>query len=251
MNNLNQEIFKYVDSHSGSWADSTITTNYSKLVTINDIGWTDPDRVFKELSARKFSKYTIQTYFWIAKDFEEKVKKTQRFKQWIDSNRLKFKNCYKEKTKRITKIEYDSFLQMSREKASSYNFLVLTGHFGLRKSEALKARWEDFQNGRFCVQSGKGGKQRFLPRQFSIKLLKDKKEKGTIAVSPINFQFLKPFTPHDLRHYAVTNWINVDKLSLKEAALLAGHSSILTTARYVKADLSEIEEKLGLNEISL
>lgn len=242
MRPLKQEIFRYVDNKRGSWTDTTLSTAYSKLCTIDSIGWDDPAKVYKELSSQGYSNYTIQTYFWIAKDFEEQVKKTRSFHKWLKDNRLRFKNCYKEKTKRLTKPEFEVLL--GNAPVDLYNFLVLLGKFGLRKSEAFNACWEDFQDGRFCIRSGKGNKQRFLPRQWSQWLSVQNKE-GFIVPRSLNFsEFIKPFTPHDFRHYAVTSWVTDDKLNLKQAAVLAGHASILTTARYIKADLSEIEEKL-------
>lgn len=242
MKNLKQEIFRYVDNKRGSWSDSTISSAYSKLCTVDSIGW-EPSKVYKELSSQGYSSYTIQTYFWIAKSFEEQVKKTRSFHKWLKDNRLRFKNCYKEKTKRISREEFEAFLTIASE-GPLRDLLILLGRFGLRKSEAFNAKWEDFQDGRFCVQAGKGNKQRFLPRQWS-QWLNNEGKSGFILPRSFNFSdFIKPFTPHDFRHYAVTSWINDDKLNLKQAAVLAGHASILTTARYIKADLSEIEEKL-------
>lgn len=248
MKSLNQEIFHYVDSKSGSWSNSSISTNYSKLCTIDSISW-EPGKLYQELSTKGYANYTIQTYFVLAKKYEETIKKTYKFKKWIEDNRLKFKNCYKEKTRRLSDPEYQTLLK-SAPSNDLYNFLLLCGHFGLRKSEALAAKWSDFESGRFCVKNGKGNKQRLLPKQFSRNILKNQDIGDGAIISPLltNIMvanYIKPYTPHDFRHYAVTNWINRDKLNMKQAAILAGHASILTTARYVRTDLNEIEEKLG------
>lgn len=245
MNNYNLEILDYVSKRAGSWSDTTISTAYSKLCTVASIGWDNPDTVFSVLNGRGYSRYTIQTYFTVAQEFERETRATRRFEEWIKNNRLQFKNCYKEKTRRITHPAYEMMLKNAAS-TTHYNFLLLTGKFGLRRSEALSARWEDFHEGRLVVV-GKGNKQRILPRQFGQELLKDRKETGLIIPQPFRINFLSPFSPHDLRHYAVTSWVNDKKLNLKEAAVLAGHASTATTSRYIRTDLTEIEEKLNDN----
>lgn len=240
MKNLNQEIFSYVDSKSGSWAQSTIHTAYAKLCTISELGF-EPESLYKKLKTAGYSPYTIKTYFILAASYQKTKFNNQKIQTWMQSNRLYFKNSYKEKTKQITKSEYEKFLKESKSD-SFYNFLILTGRFGLRKTEVFNVKWEDFSHSGLWV-NGKGNKQRFIP--LSISILKNVKQQGFIIPSDLKYQdFIKPFTAHDLRSYAITSWGKQNNLSIKEAQIVAGHESILTTSRYIRTDLTEIGEKL-------
>lgn len=245
MENEQKELLDYVCSKSGSWATSTSRTAHAKLNTVIRLGM-EPTKLYTELS-RKFTRYTVLSYFILARDFEKSVKKTNQIEQWMQSNRIKFKGSYKEKTKKITTEQFNRYTQLAPSD-NCYNFLMLIGVAGLRLSEALSIKWEDIQGTRLCVMNGKGDKQRFIPIQSD--LLKSIKTSGFIIPKGFRYaKFIKEncegFTPHDFRAYAITSWIERG-LHLKEAALLAGHERIMTTEKYVRTDLNQIERKLGL-----
>lgn len=248
MNNLRQEISDYVNGRRGSWSDTTISTAYSKLVTCSSVGL-NPSSLYKKLETAGYSRYTIQTYFILARSFEEATKKTFAIRKWMQDNQLRFKNCYKPKIKRIETAEYETFLKKASDNTDLYNFLILLGKFGLRKSEAFNAKWEDFGLDAFCVQSGKGLKQRFVP--LGKELLKDPKQVGFILNRDLRywkfFGEIKPFTPHDFRAFAITGWVKERGLDLSEAAQIAGHARTDTTNRYIRNDLNKIKEKLNGN----
>jgi hypothetical protein len=106
MNNSEREIYKYVGTKRGSWSPSTIDTVSAKLVTINRLGL-EPQRLYSRLMENGYGRYTIQTYFVLARDFEEQTKKTSRIRKWMQDNRLCFKNSYKKKEKRMTEEQFE------------------------------------------------------------------------------------------------------------------------------------------------
>lgn len=248
MKSLNLELSHYVTKkteHDG-WSDTTATTAYSKLVTIIRTGL-EPNRLFETFKAEGYGRYTIKNYLLLAQKYEEDTKGTHSIREWLKSNRLKFKNCYKDKTKRIAPDQWTSYLSKTIT-ANERNFLILIGRAGLRKSEALAARWEDFDGGFLCISEGKGNKQRFVP--LLINELEDRRDQGLIISSRLKIsKFLNrigalAFTPHDFRSFAITQWVSAG-LHTKEAALIAGHSNTKTTERYIRTDLNEIKEKLN------
>lgn len=248
MISLNQEIFKYVEQKgsrlvdgvriTGPWADSTVSTNYGKLCTIDSIGWDNPEKVYTTLASKNFSKYTIQAYFWIGCVYEEEVKKTKKFRKWLHSNRHTFKNCYKKKSKRVLEDQFTEFLNKCPT-SDLHNFVVLMGKAGLRKSEALAARWEHISQDQLEVPNGKGGKQRFVP--FNKEWLKDVKEQGPVVPAKLNYwkffnDNFEGFTPHDFRSYYATKIVNIHGMSIEDARDLLGHDDIKTTAKYLRVN---------------
>lgn len=241
MKNCNLEILRYLEGKNGSWAPSTIHTAYSKLVTVSDC-LDSPGALFEKLSKQNYSRYTIKTYFTLAAQFETAVKKTTHFKDWISSNRLHFKHAYKKKNKVIKEQEVERFLEIARNvNKDFFNFMVLISKAGLRKSEALVVKWLDINNDKLEVRSGKGGKQRFVP--FDISWLVDSKNRDlddTIVPETLNVAVLikrhcGSFTPHDFRAFYATKLVSLG-MQIQDVAELLGHSTIETTARYLRAD---------------
>ena len=125
---------------------------------------------------------------------------------------------------------------------------------GLRLSELYRLRPSDVRDGSVHVRcepgaETKGGTARDVPvdaacvvhlravasqalpgeRAFRALLGRASKRAG---ISP-------PIIPHQLRHTAVSRWINVEGVSLSTAARRAGHASIRTTELYVHEVTSE------------
>ena len=148
---------------------------------------------------------------------------------------------------------------------------------GLRVAELVALEWRDVQiserKGSIVVRFGKGAKWRkikLIPiTRDAFNVLKAGVEPdprarvfqgprgpiGTRAVQHMLDKYapaarLEPLTPHMLRH---TFCKNLERLgaSLPEIARLAGHSSILTTQRYVTASEGDAEgamDRLGADE---
>lgn len=237
MNNLEQELSDYVDRREGSWSPTTSRTVYFKLRTCLDLGL-DPHRLYHKLLRRSYSPYTIKTYFILARSFEEEVLGTHSFKVWMSGNRLRFKNVYKKKTRKVNDIEYQGFLK-NASTDHLYNFLILTGRGGLRKMEALSAKWSDINGDRLEIRDGKGGKQRFVP--FDKSWLRSSSN-GYDLILPVTFNAQYSFkkagvnaTPHDFRSYYAEKIVNNGGMSIEDARDLLGHSDINTTAQYLRA----------------
>jgi len=229
MKNLNREILNYVANKRGAWSPSTIDTAYYKLCTIASIGL-EPSSIWSTLNSEGYSRYTIKTYFILAAQFEKHVKKTTKIFDWMQSNRLNFQNVYKTKTKSMTVETYENLLSEAFN-VEVYNFLILTGKAGLRKSEALNAKWEDIKNGELEVSSGKGNKQRFIPVDKAW--FRDAKEEGQIL--PFNFLYKGDFyTPHDFRSFYADRVVNMPGMSIEDARDLLGHTDIRSTVKYLR-----------------
>lgn len=235
MKNSDQEILNYVDSKRGSWSSSTIDTAFYKLRTITDSGLA-PKTLYASLKSKGLSPYSIKTYFILASQFEEAVKKTSKIRQWMSANRLSFKNVYKKKERAISDEQFEGLLAKAEGISFDlYNFLVLMGKAGLRKAEAFKVKFSNVKNNSLEVESGKGGKQRFVP--FNQEWLLP----TTFDILPKNLSYQKffdetEFTPHDLRAYYATKICNILGMSIEDSRVLLGHEDIRTTSKYLRAD---------------
>ncbi len=237
MKSLQQEILSYVSSKTGVWSDSTISTVYSKLITVLSTGL-QPDQLYKKLSSEGYSRYTIKMYFTLAQQYEADCYGTTRFQTWTQSNRLKFKNAYKKKVNSITDEQYASFLVKALEHSTDmYNLLILLGKAGLRKGEALGLTRDFIKDNQLEVRDGKGQKQRFIP--FNSQWLLGDASVIVSATMPY-WKFFKDhcegFTPHDFRAYYATKIVNLPGMSIEDARDLLGHNDIKTTARYLRAN---------------
>jgi integrase/recombinase XerC len=148
---------------------------------------------------------------------------------------------------------------------------------GLRVAELVALEWRDVQiserKGSVVVRFGKGAKWRKIPlrpvTRDAFNALRAGGEpdprtrvfqgpRGPIGTRAIQHMLdkyapaahLDPLTPHMLRH---TFCKNLDRagVGLPEIARLAGHSSILTTQRYVTASEGDIEramDRLGTED---
>lgn len=240
---MQTEISTYIATKV-EWARTTKITAGFKLKTILKFETFDPAKLIEALRGAGLGEYSVKTYMIVAADYEEYSLKTGQIKAFMKAKSHMFRNVYKEKTRSITKTQFKDLLDSARD-ASAFNFLVLTGLCGLRKSEALSVKWSDLEDG-FLVVTGKGNKKRLVP--FPVIALK---ETGHSQIVP-KFQSTKNLlatcalqvSPHDFRAMFVTRAVNEGILSIKEAAVVAGHESISTTSRYIRTDLNEIASKL-------
>lgn len=137
---------------------------------------------------------------------------------------------------------------------------------GLRKSEALRARWEDLrQSGELTLRHTKNGKDHvvWVPDWLMVGLEERRKAKGWIFVSPVTGSHykcckrawrticegagVKGLTMHDLRRTFAT-------LSLEGGATVAqvskalNHSSIVVTERYIHQRSEEAKKVFKIAE---
>jgi integrase len=246
MKTLEKEIATYVESKRDIWSPTTLRSVASKLHTLADCFSDGPAHCYRQLVRQGYGRYTIKTYFIIAGQFEKECRGTNKFCAFLQKQKSAFKNCYREKTRAIKPEDYERFLRTYADNPAMYNLLVLMGQAGLRVSEALSAKWSDIEDG-FLHVIGKGSKQRVIP--FNAKQLKKDRVNTGKIVGTCAFRYfferdLKPFTPHDFRAFFLTQVANHPELSIKDAAMLAGHSSITTTSRYVRSDINRVAKVL-------
>lgn len=243
-NLLKEEIESYVESKRDLWSPNTCRSTRYKLNTLST-HWSCPDRNFKSLKHSGLGRYTLQVYFVLASQFEQERFGTKRYAEFIKKQRAAFKNCYREKTRRLKQEEYERFCDSYREtNVRMFNLLILMGEAGLRVSEAESVRWENFKDGYLWVV-GKGQKQRCIP--FNVEKLI--KHDSNLVINHVAYRFffkrdLKPFTPHDFRAFFATKVANHPELGIKDAAFLLGHSNVNTTQRYVRVDMDRIARVL-------
>lgn len=249
--NLNKEIEKYVESKRGIWSNRTCASVGATLRSLA-VDFSNPRKNYAKLVDAGRSRYTIKVYFTIAAKFEREAGGSNRYGDFLKKEKSAFKNCYKDKTRILRPEDYARFLEMYQqaENHNMYNLLMLMGQAGLRVSEALNAKWDDFfQDGDdiYLKVIGKGSKQRAVPFE-PTRLLQTENKTGRI-VGTVAFRFLferdmSPFTPHDFRAYYATFIANHPELSIKDAAMLLGHADIKTTSRYVRSDIHRVAKVL-------
>lgn len=241
---LRTEIEKYVESKRHIWSATTLRSVHSKLRTLAP-RIDSPADAYKWLIENKYGRYTIKTYFIIASSFEGEVYNSSKFHTFLQKNKAAFKNCYQDKQRNLKPAEYETFLKKFEGKPQMWNLLVLMGRAGLRISEAKAVKWSDFSDGDLFIR-GKGGKVRKAPLEQGLL----KASGSEFVVTAFNHRKvfereLAPFTPHDFRAYYATQVANHPELNLKDAAMLLGHSSVMTTSRYVRSDYDRVKKELS------
>lgn len=239
-----KELDQYLDLKESYWARTTLKSVRAKLHTcLNAAPLFEPESLFEYLKGKDYGLYTIQTYFLICSRFEEEMLRRQAFASFLKKNRSLFRNAYQEKTLRMKTEEYLSYLKQAPSD-DIFNLLILLGRLGLRKLEAFNAKWTDISDG-YLVVVGKGGKIRKVPvleswfrgdHSFPYIAGRNRRRRAF-------FESL-PYSYHDFRSYYATTVANHQDLGLKDAQLLLGHSSIVTTQKYVRADLENAKRVL-------
>lgn len=184
---------------------------------------------------------------------------------------IKVQTEYASLTK-ITEIDVKQFMQRVLESKNKRNYAIvmICAYAGMRISEALSIRLQDFnlQTGECIIRNGKGNKQRtvFMNSKLILALreyVKERDKYSTAKLSPYLFvstkseklnrtvvnrifqQYSTVITPHQLRHFFCTNGIEKG-LSIHEIANQAGHSNIQTTLQYTNPDKVKLKEKMEL-----
>jgi integrase/recombinase XerD len=177
----------------------------------------------------------------------------------------------------LAKVEFkdvEKFRQLVLDRDTKRNYAIVTllSYAGLRISEALNLKIDDFNlvSRELLVKDGKGDKTRTVFINDKVKTalhswMKEREAKGIdnefIFVSnrnkpvdrtTINKLFKKyseivgkEITPHDLRHFFCSHAISKG-MSVHEVANQAGHSNIHTTLLYTNPSKSELIEKMNL-----
>lgn len=169
--------------------------------------------------------------------------------------------------------DVEKFRQLILESNNKRNYALITllAYAGLRISEALSLKMQDFNliSREITVWNGKGDKYRIVFMSDKVKTalqswLKERKQKRIYSdylfVSnrnkPLNRTTVnklfkayserlhKDITPHDLRHFFCSHAISRG-MSVHEVANQAGHSNIHTTLLYTNPTKDELIEKMN------
>lgn len=189
----------------------------------------------------------------------------------LKTDMLKVQTVYASPTN-VTELEVKQFMQRMLESKDKRNYAIvaLLAYTGMRISEALSIRLDDFnlQTGECIVRKGKGGKQRTVIMNTKTvsalrEYLKDRCQYGAAEASRFLFVSRESeslnrtvvnrvfqthsdkITPHQLRHFFCTNAIEKG-LSIHEVANQAGHSNINTTLLYTNPDKDKLKRKMEL-----
>ena len=176
----------------------------------------------------------------------------------------------------LAKVEYkdvEKFRQMVLDSGNKRNYALVTllAYAGLRISEALNLKLDDFNitSREILVKNGKGSKSRTVFMNDKVKAalqswLKEREKEGIeneqLFVSNRNKQMDrttvnklfkeyaeklgKDITPHDLRHFFCSHAINKG-MSVHEVANQAGHSNIHTTLLYTNPSKDDLINKMN------
>jgi len=176
----------------------------------------------------------------------------------------------------LAKVEYkdvEKFRQMVLDSGNKRNYALVTllAYAGLRISEALNLKLDDFNitSREILVKNGKGSKSRTVFMNDKVKAalqswLQEREKEGIeneqLFVSNRNKQMDrttvnklfkeyaeklgKDITPHDLRHFFCSHAINKG-MSVHEVANQAGHSNIHTTLLYTNPSKDDLINKMN------
>ncbi|NNG66408.1 tyrosine-type recombinase/integrase [Caldanaerobacter subterraneus] len=140
---------------------------------------------------------------------------------------------------------------------------------GIRVSELCNIRLNDIVKDELVVYYGKGGKQRKIPLNKTVREAIDNwlEERKKYKYSYLDYLFISergkmdrstvykmikefcyiakidPIGPHQLRHYFCKRALEKG-FTITEVAALAGHSRITTTQIYINPSMQELKEKI-------
>ncbi|MFU0783646.1 MAG: Site-specific recombinase XerD [Thermoanaerobacterium thermosaccharolyticum] len=140
---------------------------------------------------------------------------------------------------------------------------------GIRVSELCNIRLNDIAKDELVIYYGKGGKQRKIPLNKTVKESIDNwlKERDKYKYSYLDYLFIsergkldrttvhrmikeycymakiESIGPHQLRHYFCKHALEKG-FTITEVAALAGHSRITTTQIYINPSMKELKEKI-------
>lgn len=241
-------IERYIKSRKLFWSPSTQEVVGYKLSHMLKLPYGDPMKLIQALKEEGKGLNTIRNYLENWKGFDRWL--NHGFTPYDAFMRQKgrsfFRNCYQDKTKHITLDHFKEVLKKAAQKEDGlYNMVVLMGMCGLRRSEALNAKWSDIQDDVIEVV-GKGNKLRRVPidKTLLIKLERTEKIVGdNVGYHRFFYREDLGCTPHDLRSFFATSL--AIKVTPFELMNLLGHTDLNTTSKYVRRNLTQVKEKMN------
>lgn len=235
-----EQIDDYIKDKT-NWSNSTKLTVRSKLYTLSDLGF-EPARCFAYLDSRNYSRYAIKTYFILAGQVKSE------FSRFLKDNASLFRNAYQDKTDVISHKQLMHLLAEATEISShTYNLLYLMAFCGLRLSEAQSVKYGDIKEGSYLELLGKGRKFRQIPINTDKLFSPTTPSPEAFIAGPVNPRRLLSrynITPHSLRAFYITNMVRSKILDMDEVQKVVGHSSLLTTQRYLRTSINDMVAKV-------
>lgn len=142
---------------------------------------------------------------------------------------------------------------------------------GIRVSELCNIRLNDIIKDELIIYYGKGGKQRIIPLNTTVKEAINEwlKERNKYKYANLDYLFIgergkmnratifkmireychvariEPISPHQLRHYFCKHSLEKG-FNIVEVSMLAGHSKITTTQIYINPSMKELKNKMNM-----
>lgn len=227
MKNLKTLVQAYLDEQSTVWSPTTHKSAVCrfKLLMTDDMeleSLNQPLQVYIKLKdERGLSPYTIKTTLVLFAAFvdylvEREYIKNNQLRMWMKKNKQLFRNAYEDK---YTRISWDDFIREYSGAVGEYKTaLGLMGFAGCRISELAT-----FDG---TTVLGKGNKRRkvFVPVEI---------KESRISQNNTWLRRRLVHSPHEYRKLAADKWLR-SGLDIKTVQTLLGHTSILSTQRYLR-----------------
>lgn len=261
----------YIQSVEGylKWFDESKGVEFSKLHRENVRDYVSYLKTVKQSKPK-----TINTKINALMKFNEFLVETNVQKDIVITKKdyMKVQQQYASLAKvELKDVEKFRQLILDSENKRNYAIITLLSYAGLRISEAINLKMNDFNlvSRELIVKEGKGEKTRTVFINDKVKAaiqswIRERKEKGieneylfisnrnkALNRTTINKLFNdysskvgKEITPHDLRHFFCSHALN-SGLSVHEVANQAGHSNIHTTMLYTNPTKDDLINKMN------
>ena len=164
---------------------------------------------------------------------------------------------HKPRSRRVSEEELELLLQYAKSNRNIYIALIIEFAIetGMRRSEILKLKWENIDNGIAFLYETKNGEDRHIPLTRHAQRILNKVIKVSDYVFPITADCLKSawnriktksgvkdLRFHDLRHESVSRFFEMG-LSIPEVALISGHKDVRQLFRYTHLKPEYLKER--------
>ena len=164
---------------------------------------------------------------------------------------------HKPRTRRVLNEELELLLQYAKLNRNIYiaSIIEFAIETGMRRSEILKLKWENLDNGIASLLDTKNGEDRNIPLTKDAQRILENMDKVSDYVFPITANCLKSawnrikqksnikdLRFHDLRHEAVSRFFEMG-LSIPEVALISGHKDVRQLFRYTHLKAEKLVKK--------
>ena len=170
---------------------------------------------------------------------------------------IELPTSHKSRTRRVSDDEYELLIKYASLQKNNYicRIIKFAIETGMRRSEILKLKWENLDNGIASLLDTKNGEDRNIPLTKDAQRILENMDKVSDYVFPITANCLKSawnrikrksnikdLRFHDLRHEAVSRFFEMG-LSIPEVALISGHKDVRQLFRYTHLKAEKLVKK--------